>query len=242
MSFQMEISDFKGFLKARLSPSLLWEYVVAFKNTFWEIFWGAGVLGIIFGIYTLYRSPSLPWLLCYLLAVSFMTGYLLWRTDHVRLEPRVSIVQVVQDEWMVGGVPEAQHQAILWYFSVKNASDGSTVTGINVQLNRIEPPVYNLDWLPVHLHIKHDNPARAENHLLAFDLNPGGCKNVDFVSAFVGDGHFEIRHILPAHINHGVRNGRYRVQVMVTANNLAPLFRWFEVWTDDNRVLQCRMV
>jgi len=96
MSFQMKISGFKGFLKARLSPALLWEYVIAFKNTFWEIFWGAGVLGILFGIYTLYRSPSLPWLLCYLLAVSFMTGYLLWRRDHVRLEPRVSIMHVVQ--------------------------------------------------------------------------------------------------------------------------------------------------
>lgn len=220
---------------------LLGEYFAAAAQQMQDILWGALLPFVAWGIWFIVSTPP-TWINVAAVGLAlFMAGYYVWRADHIRLEPNLHITQAVQDEWTVGEVPEAQRRAILWYFDVRNTSEGSTVVGINVQLNQIEPAVDDLDWLPVHLQIKHDNPARAEDHLLAFDLNPGGIKNVDFISAFVGDNYFEIRHILPARINRRVNNGRYRIQVMVTARNFAPLYKWFDVWTDEGGVLQCRM-
>jgi len=52
------------------------------------------MIGLIFGIYTLYHSPSKVLLLSYLLAVVFMAGYYLWRADHVRLMPKFKVEDV----------------------------------------------------------------------------------------------------------------------------------------------------
>jgi hypothetical protein len=220
---------------------LLPEYFTAAASQMQNILWGALLPFVAWGIWFVLGNPPM-WVNATAIGLAlFLAGYYVWRADHIRLEPKVEIAQVVSDEWIAGGVPEALRRAILWYFPVTNKSDGTTITGVNVQLNQIEPAVDNLDWLPVHLHIKHDNPIRAEDLIRTFDLSPGDTKNVDFVAGLVGDNHFEIRHILPNHINHSVNSGRYRIQVMVTAQNFAPLFKWFEVWIDNNGVLQCRV-
>lgn len=70
---------------------LLWVYWLAFKEKAWEIFWGPTLLGVAFGIYTLWHSPALPWFLTYVLIVVFLTGYYLWRVNYVRLMPKLSV-------------------------------------------------------------------------------------------------------------------------------------------------------
>ncbi|MGA9665709.1 MAG: hypothetical protein WBQ69_04570, partial [Gallionella sp.] len=68
-----------------------WTYWLAFKEKGWEIFWGPTLLGIIFGIYTLWHSPARVWFLAYVLIVVYLTGYYLWRAYHVRLMPRLEL-------------------------------------------------------------------------------------------------------------------------------------------------------
>jgi hypothetical protein len=80
----------RSFVSA-LQLRLLLEYWLAFKDTAWEIFWGASVIGIIFTVYTLYRSPSLTTVLICLLLVQFLTGYFIWRVDHLRLKQRAEL-------------------------------------------------------------------------------------------------------------------------------------------------------
>lgn len=81
---------FKSFWDG-LRANLLWEYWLAFKNTAWEVFWGASVLGILFGIYTLFYAPSKILLLSYSLVVAFIAGCYIWRADHLRLQPAFAV-------------------------------------------------------------------------------------------------------------------------------------------------------
>ncbi len=232
----------KQFHTFDLLPAYFREVRLHFLDVTWGIGVGAGVPYMIFGLYSLFKTPPpiANWLA--IVGAIFLSGYYLWRADHLRLQPKLCISNVVRDEWSTGFPANAPSKAILWYFPVSNISEGTTITGINVQLNKIEPSVDNLDWLPVHLHIKHDNPSRPEDSAKTFDLNPNDTRNVDFVAAIARGDTFELRHILPPVINHHVPRQKYRIQVMVTAHNLPALFRWFEVWADDNEELQCRLI
>src|ERR1700683_2741773 len=77
--------------KDGLDHHTFWIYWLAFKEKRWEGFWGATLLGVVFGIYTLWHSPALPWFLLYVLAFVFLTGYYLWRVNHIRLIPKLGI-------------------------------------------------------------------------------------------------------------------------------------------------------
>jgi hypothetical protein len=75
--------------------NLLWIYWGLFKEKGWEIFWGPTVLGIIFGFITLWYPPALVWFLAYLVAVFFMTGYYLWRSEYIRLQPKFKVEKII---------------------------------------------------------------------------------------------------------------------------------------------------
>lgn len=74
---------------------LFWIYCRLFIEKGWEIFWGPTVLGIIFGLATLWYTPLKVWFLVYLLTVFFMTGYYLWRDDYSRLQPKFKVEQII---------------------------------------------------------------------------------------------------------------------------------------------------
>jgi hypothetical protein len=82
-------------LRNVFSDPLQRTYWRLFKNRAWEIFWGPTVLGILFGVVTLWWSPSLIVFLAYLLTVSFMAGYYLWREEYVRLQPGFKVEQII---------------------------------------------------------------------------------------------------------------------------------------------------
>lgn len=77
------------------SDPLQQAYWRLFRDRAWEIFWGPTVLGILFGLVTLWRSPSLIVFLSYLLTVSFMAGYHLWRREYIRLQPGFKVEQII---------------------------------------------------------------------------------------------------------------------------------------------------
>lgn len=67
------------------------EYWVAVWGHAWEIWWGAGVIGLVCTGLTLYYAPS-RWILGWAVAWVFLVaGYYAWRADHVRLVPRLEL-------------------------------------------------------------------------------------------------------------------------------------------------------
>jgi hypothetical protein len=76
--------------KAGLDKRLLLEYWTAVWSHAWEVWWGAGVIGVICTIVTLYYIPS-RWVIGWAFAWAFLVaGYYTWRTDHVNTHPMKS--------------------------------------------------------------------------------------------------------------------------------------------------------
>jgi hypothetical protein len=233
---------FRSFL-AGFDWSLIMGYWRAVREHAWEIFWGSGVPGIVFTIYTLYYAPArayIPWAVAWAVLVA---GYFIWRADHIRLEKKIEITRLQTQEWTIPqGSVNAGHHARAYYFEVFNQSEGDTVEGISVQLRAIIPEVPNLNWLPVHLHLKHDDPLKLESYVRNFDLNPREPRNVDLVSALQGDNRFTVLHtVFRANNIVPFDTEGHRLQVMLTAKNMSALLVWFKVWRDETGLIQCEI-
>jgi hypothetical protein len=121
-------------------------YCKAFIALWWEVFWGPTLIGIPFGLYTLYYAPARKWFAAYIVFVAFLTGYYLWRDYHVRLQPAFAIAKILPQTWTHPGTGE---HAMLYYFEVINMSETTSIHDVEVQLTEIVPEVENLEWLPV---------------------------------------------------------------------------------------------
>lgn len=220
--------------KSGLDKSQVLEYWSAVWAHAWEIWWGAGVIGVICTILTLYYAPS-RWVLGWAVAWVFLVaGYYAWQADHVRLQQKIEVTQLLTQRYTYEG-----RNGMLYYFEIINKSEAHTIHGVRVQLHKIEPEVEDLNWLPVTLQQKHDNQLP---HALVFDLNPNEPKNIDLISAFFGDVFFSIHHIAGIGVNQRVpTRERHALKVMITAENMPRLDKWFDVWVDHAGVLQCEM-
>ncbi len=84
---------FQSFLEG-FDWKLISDYWRGIREHAWEIFWGSGVPGIAFTIYTLYYAPArayLPWAVAWAILVA---GYFIWRADHIRLVKRIELRDV----------------------------------------------------------------------------------------------------------------------------------------------------
>jgi nitrogen fixation protein len=203
--------------------------------------WGGSVLAVAFG-WRFITSDWPPYVkLTACIVALFFAGYYIWRADHVRLKQRIAVTKVIPQSWED---KTTGREAIAYYFEVLNESEALTIHGVRVQLEKIEPEVENLTWLPVPLQQKHDNPILGAVHVPAreFYLNPNEHKHIDFVSAFYGAGYFCIHHVAGAAVNQYVPSGQtYHLKVMVTAQDMPKLSKWFGVWMNESGVLQCEM-
>jgi len=220
-------------------------YFLAVKNHGWEVLWGAGMIGIPFTLITLVWLPSWWNAFGYVLALLVLVAsYQLWRDYHLRLQQKLRVTRVRDQRWHTGMVydkspmpPNKKNgDAVAYYFEIIGVSEASTIRDVRVQLAEINPPVQNLDWLPVLLFHKHDRPPHAEK----FDLHPGDVKHIDLVSAYRGDDHFEIRHIVDG-ANRNVPIGNRRLTVTITASDTPKLSVNFDVFVDSEGLLQCEM-
>jgi hypothetical protein len=80
--------------KEGLDKKHILKYWVAVWDHAWEIWWGAGVIGLICTVLTLYYAPS-RWILGWVVAWVFLVaGYFAWRAYHVLLIPKLELGDV----------------------------------------------------------------------------------------------------------------------------------------------------
>jgi len=215
------------------------EYFEAMRPEFSDVFWGVGVgAGLPFLIYALYSqfaypTPFVNWMA--ILGAVFLGGYYLWRADHVRLQPKFVITQVLAQPWTDQNNGKA---AMGYYFEVVNTSETTTIRDAQVELAEITPLVENLEWLPVHLIQKHD---RSEPLAKTFDLHPGQLKHIDFVSAYQRGQQFTVLHLVSNVNNQVVGRDKRRLKVTVTGENVPSISKWFDVYFDQEGYFVCEM-
>jgi hypothetical protein len=217
------------------------EYFRALRKEWLNILFGETLVGIGFLIWWALGAPTNHALIVVFVIAMFVAGYYAWCADHIRLEKRIDIAQLRTQEWTIPqGSVNAFHHAKAYYLEVVNKSEGATIENVSVQLRKMVPEVPNLDWLPIPLRLKHDNPVKAEDYTRSFNLNPREPKNVDFVSALEGNTVFSVDHVVVG-ANHSVpfdRDG-HRLQVMVTAKDMPMSLFWFKVWRDEAGLIKC---
>src|ERR1700722_230721 len=172
----------------------LGDYFSSFYNNFVDVAFGVAVVGVVWAVPFLSwavatQFTSLPaWVnWAAIIAAIFITGYYVWRVDHIRLKRKIEIAQISSREWPVQqGEPRAYQRAKAYQIEIINRSEGGTIENVSVQLNAISPKWENWEFLPIPLHLRHDNPSRPEDQMRAFSLDPGEQRNIDFISAFQG--------------------------------------------------------
>ena len=226
---------FRSF-KEGLDRKLIWAYWLAVKEHAWETLWGAGLVGVICTVLTLYYAPS-RWVLGWAVAWVFLVaGYYAWRADRVRLRQKIKVTRVRTHSWphRDGG------EGTQYYFEIVNKSEALTIRGVRVQLLEIIPEIENRDWLPIPLHLQHDNPVSGVL-TQSFDLHPSEPKNIDLFTTATGRNVAHIAHIISGVDLRVPITGRCRLRVMVNAEDVPALFVWFSVWIDEDGVLRCEM-
>jgi hypothetical protein len=237
-------AEFASWFKRRFKElDLLEEYFPLLFTRWQAAIWGGSVLAVAFGWHFITSDwPHYVKLSACVVAL-FFAGYYVWRVDHIRLKKKIDITRLRVQKWtMPKDSVRAGHEARAYYFELVNASVGATIEGVSVQLKSMSPEVPNFDWLPIPLHLKHDNPIKAEDQLRSFDLNPGEPKSIDLVSALEGDNVFSVVHVV-AGANHIVPfdTEGHRLQVMVAAKDMPMSLIWFKVWRNDAGLLMCEI-
>jgi|HubBroStandDraft_6_1064221.scaffolds.fasta_scaffold64116_4 hypothetical protein len=199
--------------------------------------WGGSVLAVAFGWRFITSDWPYPVKLTACVVALFFAGYYVWRADHLRLQQKMSIPRVLSQSWPIDNA----NLATLFYLEIVNTSEGLTIYDVHVQLEEIVPRVLGIDWLPVALVHKHDNPIRAQDYKLSFDLHPGEPKHIDFIAGVVGGDHFDIYHVVRDADRRIPSTTRHRLRVMVTARDMPALFVWFSVWMDENGTPKCQI-
>jgi hypothetical protein len=80
--------------KEGLDQQHIREYLGAMWGHAWEIWWGAGVVGLICTALTLYYAPS-RWILGWVVALAFLVaGYYTWRPYHIHSIPKFGVAKI----------------------------------------------------------------------------------------------------------------------------------------------------
>lgn len=216
-------------------------YFRALAKEWMSILFGETLVGVVFLIWWALANPSNTQLIVVFVGAMFVAGFYAWHAANLRLEAKIKITRVCSREWEGTG-QRRFHRVKAYYIEVLNKSEGITLEGVSIQLSGLSPPAPMWDFLPIPLHVQHDNPEKPENQARSFDLNPGELKNIDFVSAFEGDNRFSVVHVV-AGVNCEVPfdTDGTRLQVRATAKNVPAVLAEFKVRRDEAGILQCEM-
>lgn len=203
-------------------------YLCLIAGRFRSLLAGGSLLVLGVSIYEHYGGVAVPWIVygaivtvCVLVAC-FEQGF----EYHKRLEPRLCIAPVAhRQQW----TDQSGRSCTAYHVDVRNDSAGVTIQRVKVRLTRTDPEIANLNWLPVPLHLKHDNvtPYQAE-----FTLNPKEIQQVDVVSAVEGAASFQIMHVVSG-VNRDMPPQRHLLTITASGENVPPFDAQFEVCLDD---------
>lgn len=155
----------------------LWKVAKEFK----ALLGGSSALIVLVGVYEHYSGTTIYWsvylwivIFCFFIAL-FLSGVHSYR----RLKPNlyINVVPILQEWETIGHIPRRT-----MYFEIGNHGEATTIENVNVYLAKMSPEVGALRWLPVRLHVKHDNPVAGEQFINHFSLNPKEIKHIDLVS------------------------------------------------------------
>lgn len=205
-------------------------YLQAVFVRFKLLFGGGSLLVLAVGVYEHYSQQTIDWsvyasimVACLVIAVVVQGA-----GDFGRLLPSLRIP--------AGGLreqtaPDGSFRA--YYFAVENTG-GTTIENVSTRLVEISPEVVTLSWLPVSLHIKHDNDSP---HQTQMQLNPHEKKHVDLVSKV--DAHTDMGLSFAQKVDQRLPQGRYELTVEVTGKDVPRSTAQFQVWTDEMGSLHC---
>jgi len=227
----------KDLVKGILRRFLLWvPFLLLDSSDYWERYlhpWLLQITGKNFMI------PDGALLALMILGVAW-AGILTFHELHERkaaldkkLEPTVefsetAIIQQWTDQF-------TQKPCRAFYIAVKNSS-ATPLRGVSVLLTNIVPGVPNLDWLPIPLHIKHDNAVPNRE---VFNMNPMGLRHIDLVSHMETTSTFTVEHTVNG-TNKDIPVGVYIFTVRVEGQNVtSPSEAKFLVRLDPAGKLVC---
>jgi hypothetical protein len=151
-----------------------------------------------------------------------------------RLSPKLKIRNLVRRKFP----DERDPRGVEYYFEVFNQSEGTSLDNVCARLTSLSPDV--LQYLPVPLHIKHDNPSIGQSFATQFSLAPLQGKHVDLLTGPIPNAR---RPILIEHTVVGVKAPielrRFRMTVEATGKDTQPDKAYFEAWIDQTGSLKC---
>lgn len=186
--------------------------------------------------------PS-TWLKALFAALAILCGaaasYAVWAAERrnanaleLRLAPKLCIPKRIHKQpWT-----DTRGKCVSYYIDVINESEAATVEGIEISLTEINPP--EIDWLPVPLHIKHDN---TEPHKKEFSLNPLGKRQIDVISSVQGAPDIRIESPIGG-TGVTVPAGRYTMTITASGRDVKPTETMFDVWVDHTGYLQAKAI
>src|SRR5260221_7599550 len=140
---------------------------------------------------------------------------------------------------VIGRFPIAQkypaldgHTITLYYLSVINQSN-RTIDDVGVYLERIDPVVPDMDWLPIPLKFKHDNELLGQDedghtralpgyrHATEMDLHPWQLRHVDLVTAAINSEFILVNHTVRG-VNVAIPPRKYLLSVVAFGRDVPP--------------------
>jgi hypothetical protein len=152
-----------------------------------------------------------------------------------RIAPKLKIQNLLRREF-----PNPQNpNGVEYFFEVFNQSEATSVQNVTVRLIKLSPDV--LQYLPVALHLKHDNPLDPRQFATEFDLGPLQIKHVDLLTGPIPSP--LRRPVLIEHVVVDVKVPitlqRFRMTVEASGRDVRPYTAHFEAWMDESGSLQC---
>lgn len=206
---------------------VLWAYLIEVLAQYKYLLGGGSLLVVLLGIVEHFLAISVTWAAyVWILAVCFVIALVRHGVDqHRRLMPRMTIRSLTRRVW-----PVQQHgfTGAEYYFEVHNLGESQALENVRVELISMRPDA--IGYLPVPLHIKHDDYESRE-----MSINPGSSRQIDLVTGPVNHQKSQQVMIIAHTVNADrvpVPPGKYSLTVRVCAKDTPPLTAVFEAWIE----------
>jgi hypothetical protein len=187
----------------------------------------------------LHKIPWWGWAILVLIANIVILFEGAFRAVRKREEERNELADKLQPSLFIGSTLKAQEDPVggawrMMYFEISNRSECTSINNGQAQLLKITPPPQNFEWLPIHLHIKHDNTNPPSK---TFSLNPGMTIHIDLVSKVK-----QAKEVIVCHIVHGINNTipaqKYTFTVLISGNDVPSCEQEFTVCVREDGTLE----